>query len=115
MIYPAWTAEHPSFFTFSFVSKTTEEPSGHWKEFLAIPPSCNKAFASRTRPICGSNNSQARQLSGDRFVKGGKRLASKMNGKAHNLLGIGIAPRTVMIMVVEQHQCARASLSELLS
>lgn len=31
------------------------------------------------------------------------------------MLGIRIAPRTVMIMVVEQHQCARASLSELLS
>ena len=37
-----------------------------------------------------------------------------MNGNAHQLLGIRIAPHTVVIMVVEQHQCARASLCELL-
>src|SRR5688572_4201200 len=107
MIYPVWTAEHPLFFTFVLNRRPTEEPLGHWKEFLDIPPSCNKAFASRTRPICGSNNSQARQLAGDRFVNGEKKLASKMMETRINCSASGLLLRTVMIMVVEQHQCAR--------
>ncbi len=73
------TSEHPFFLHFSsLIGDQQKSRRDIGRSFWLFRLHATKHLHPGTRPICGSNNSQARQLAGDRFVKGGKKLASKM-------------------------------------